>query len=165
VLSPEEAFLMTDTLKGYQDQWNLGWTRQMASKSGTTGAAKVGVHQDAWMMAYNHDIVVGGWAGNTVAGGAGKNISAFGVDTGSTMLKGFINGLPATMNDWYQRPGNMVVKGGEVYLPGTENQVKSCNGGADTKPKDNTGDGTGNLSDFFKNLFNRKRGGRGGGGG
>jgi len=72
VISPAEAYLMTDTLKAYQNQWNLGWKQQMASKSGTSGATQLGVHQDAWMMAYNHDLVIGGWAGNTGANGGGR---------------------------------------------------------------------------------------------
>ena len=134
VLSPQEAYLMTDTLKAYQDQWHLGWGRQMASKSGTTGAAKVGVHQDAWMMSYNQDVVVGGWAGNTEAGGGGQNISAFGVDTGSTMMAEFINGLPADWNHWYAQPGNMASRSGEIYLPGTETASTSCDPRAGEKP-------------------------------
>jgi membrane peptidoglycan carboxypeptidase len=162
VLSSEEAYLMTDTLKAYQDQWNLGWGRQMASKSGTTGAAQVGVHQDAWMMAYNHDIVVGGWAGNTVAGGAGKNISAFGVDTGNTMLAGFINGLPASMNDWYQRPANLTVSGGELYLPGSDIRGNLC---GHSLPKDNGNGDNGSLNDILNKILGRKHVGRGGGGG
>ena len=133
VLSPAEAYLLTDTLKAYQGQWNLGWKQQMASKSGTSGAAKVGVHQDAWMMAYNHDLVVGGWAGNTGANGAGSPISAFGVDTGSTMLADFINNLPSGLNHWYQQPTGLTSKNGELYLTGTENLSGGCsrrNGGS-----------------------------------
>ncbi|HXA42226.1 MAG TPA: transglycosylase domain-containing protein [Candidatus Solibacter sp.] len=128
VLSAAEAYLMTDTLKAYQNQWNLGWKQQMASKSGTSGASQIGVHQDAWMMAYNSNIVVGGWTGNTGANGAGNPISAFGVTTGSTMLADFINGLPAGYNQWYQQPSGLVSRGGELYLPGTENLNNSCLG-------------------------------------
>jgi len=122
VLSPAEAFLITDTLKAYQNQWSLGWSRQMASKSGTTGGSQTGVHPDAWMMAYNPDIVVGAWAGNTGPNGAGKPISAFGTNVGSSVLREFINGLPANMRDWYQRPPGITQgKSGEIYLAGTEN--------------------------------------------
>ena len=126
VLTPAEAYLMTDTLKAYQTQWGLGWKRQMAGKSGTTGGATVGLHSDAWMMAYNRDIVVGAWAGNTGADGRSSTISAFGVNTGETTLAGFINGLPANLNHWYQEPAGLVQKGGELYLPGTENQQQGC---------------------------------------
>jgi membrane peptidoglycan carboxypeptidase len=123
VLSPAEAYLMTDVLKDYPGRWGLGWTRQMAGKSGTSGSSQQGVHQDAWMMAYNRDIVVGSWAGNTGAGGGGHAISSFGVDTGSTVLADFINGLPADWNHWYTRPDGLVDgPGGELFLPGTENQ-------------------------------------------
>jgi membrane peptidoglycan carboxypeptidase len=121
VLSPSEAYLMTDVLKGYQSQWGLGWGRQMAGKSGTTGGSALGVHSDAWMMAYNRDIVVGGWAGNTGQNGAGRAISAFGVNTGETLLASFINALPADWNHWYQKPADLVARNGELYLPGTQN--------------------------------------------
>ena len=128
-----DAYLITDVLKDYQSVWHLGWRRQMAGKSGTTGGAVVGVHRDAWMMAYNPDIVIGAWAGNTapntVNGGAGKNISSFGTDVGTTILGPFINGLPGSMKDWYRRPDGIVSGGGcpgtdsgdEIYLAGTEN--------------------------------------------
>ncbi|HEY8740533.1 MAG TPA: transglycosylase domain-containing protein [Candidatus Dormibacteraeota bacterium] len=151
VLSPAEAYLMTDVLKGYQNQWQLGWQRQMAGKSGTTGGSAVGVHPDAWMMAYNKDIVVGAWAGNTGAGGAGHPMSAFGINTGETTLAAFINGLPADWNHWYKQPSDLVSKGGELYLSGTQN-TPSCQqsapapapshgggGGGGGKPKDHGG--------------------------
>jgi membrane peptidoglycan carboxypeptidase len=162
VLSPAEAYLLTDTLKAYQGQWSLGWKTQMASKSGTSGASQIGVHQDAWMMAYNHDIVVGGWAGNTGAGGAGNPISAFGVETGSTMLADFINNLPAGMNHWYQQPSGLVSRGGELYLPGTENLAGGCSGNS------GSGNGEGNGGGGRQRERGRPTptpGGDGGGGG
>jgi membrane peptidoglycan carboxypeptidase len=131
VLSPAEAYLITDTLKAYQDQWNLGWKQQMASKSGTSGASDLGVHQDAWMMAYNRDLVIGGWAGNTGANGAGNAISAFGVNTGSSMLAAFINTLPTGLDHWYQQPPGLVASHGGLFLPGTENVNNSCSGGGE----------------------------------
>ena len=66
----------------------------MASKSGTSGGNQVGVHPDAWMMAYNPDIVVGAWGGNTGPNGAGKPVRAFGTNVGSTILREFVNSLP-----------------------------------------------------------------------
>jgi membrane peptidoglycan carboxypeptidase len=139
VLTPAEAYLITDTLKDYQNQWSLGWNRQMASKSGTTGGSQTGVHKDAWMMAYNPDIVVGAWGGNTQANGAGTAISAFGVNVGSTMLREFINGLPSNMHDWYSRPSGIVDGKGcpgqsdqhEIFLDGTQNGV-DCSGATPT---------------------------------
>ena len=156
VLTPAEAYLLTDTLKGYQGQWNLGWKLQMASKSGTSGASQVGVHQDAWMMAYNHDLVIGGWAGNTGANGVGSPISAFGVETGSTMLADFINNLPAGLNHWYQQPSGLVSKGGELFLPGTENLPGGCS---------RNGNGNGNGEGGRQGGPTPAPGGDGGGGG
>jgi membrane peptidoglycan carboxypeptidase len=98
----------------------------MAGKSGTSGGAARGVHPDAWMMAYNKDIVVGTWAGNTGANGAGRPTSAFGVNAGETILAGFINGLPAEWNHWYQKPADVVAKGPEIYLAGTQDMPGGC---------------------------------------
>src|SRR5438067_1866018 len=60
VLTPAEAFLMTDVLKNYQNTWRFGWNRQMASKTGTSDNGKGGI-QDSWIMAYNPDIDAGVW--------------------------------------------------------------------------------------------------------
>lgn len=141
VLTPAESYLMTDVLKHYQDQWNLGWQRQMAGKSGTSGGSANGVHPDAWMMAYNKDMVVGSWAGNTGANGAGNPTTAFGVNTGETILAGFINGLPTDMNHWYQRPAGLVDRGGEIYLTGTE-KMPDCSSSTPAE-----GDGGGKKKD------------------
>jgi membrane peptidoglycan carboxypeptidase len=125
VFSPAEGFLITDVLKDYQNQWGLGWNRQMASKSGTSGGTQVGVHPDAWMMAYNPAIVVGTWAGNTGADGQGRPTSAFGVNVGSTALAAFINSLPREYTRWYQRPEGIVQskRSNEIFLGGTENST------------------------------------------
>jgi membrane peptidoglycan carboxypeptidase len=130
VVSPEEAYLITDVLKGYQQAWNLGWDRQMAGKSGTSGASQVGVHQDAWMMAYNPDIVVGAWTGNTTAGGGGTSISAFGTETGQKLLAEFINHLPSQWSHWYQQPSGLLSHG-ELFLQGTQSLSNACAGGGD----------------------------------
>jgi penicillin-binding protein 2D len=127
-LTPAEAYLVTDTLKGYPQQWSLGWRRTMAGKSGTTGGSATGVHGDAWMMAYNPNIVVGTWAGNTGANGGGGSISAFGTEVGQQVLAPFINGLPSNMRDWYKQPDGIVSgtgcagrsSGREIFLAGTE---------------------------------------------
>src|SRR5579884_2354294 len=133
VLTPAEAYLITDTLKDYQRVWELGWNRQMAGKSGTTGGSATGVHRDAWMMAYNPDIVVGAWAGHTQPPGVNANdsISTFGTQVGQTILRTFINGLPGTMRDWYHQPAGIVRGsgcpgqrgGGEIFLAGTQEDV------------------------------------------
>ena len=143
-ITAAEAYLITDVLKDYNKTWGLGWKKSMAGKSGTTGANDE-FHRDAWMMAYNPDIVVGAWAGNTspnnVNGGDGYcpasqprcaspgAISAFGTETGTVILGPFINGLPSSMGDWYKRPDGIVNgsgcsgSGGEIYLAGTQSGV------------------------------------------
>jgi membrane peptidoglycan carboxypeptidase len=125
VLSAAETYLVTDVLKDYQNQWRLGWNRQLASKSGTSGGTQVGVHPDAWMMAYNPRIVVGAWAGNTGPDGHGQPTSAFGVNVGSSILAGFVNSLPREYSAWYQRPAGIVQgkRSGEIFLSGTENSA------------------------------------------
>ena len=154
VLAPEEAYLVTDVLKGYQSQWGLGWQRQMAGKSGTSGSDGTGI-RDAWMMAYNPDIVVGAWAGNTSAGG-GTAITTYGVDTGRSMLGPFINSLEPGWNHWYTQPRNLVARRGELYLAGTD-QPDPCgrNSFSDTP----SSPGAGSPRD------KKRRGGGGGGGG
>jgi len=47
VLTPAEAFLMSDVLKDYQNTWNFGWNRQMASKTGTSDNGHGGI-PDSW---------------------------------------------------------------------------------------------------------------------
>ena len=138
VMTPAESYLITDVLKGYSAFWHLGWKRQMAGKSGTTGGNSTGKHRDAWMMAYNPNIVVGAWAGHSLSGadGAGSgndSISAFGTEVGQYILAPFINGLPNNMSDWYKRPDGIVTGSGcpggdhpggsELFLAGTQNGV------------------------------------------
>src|SRR5207249_2394953 len=107
VLTPAEAFLMTDVLKHYQNTWSFGWNRQMASKTGTSDNGKGGI-PDSWIMAYNPDIVVGVWIGNTAPNGGGGLIRAYGENVGLTIMKRFVNGLPTSMRAWYQRPPGVV---------------------------------------------------------
>jgi membrane peptidoglycan carboxypeptidase len=124
VVTPAESYLVTDVLKDYQRVWGLGWNRQMAAKSGTTGS-QTGVHPDAWMMAYSPDVVVGAWAGNTAADGKGAPTAAFGTDVGRTIEARFVNGLPRDYSHFYSRPAGLVQgHGGELFLPGTQN--RSC---------------------------------------
>ena len=104
--------------------------RQMAGKSGTTSGADTGSsHKDAWMMAYNPDIVVGAWAGNTQAGSGGKTITTFGTQVGQRVLAPFINGLPASMKDWYSQPPGIVTGfgcsggGRDIYLSNSQQGI------------------------------------------
>jgi penicillin-binding protein 1A len=124
VVTPAQSYLITHVLQDYQRQWGLGWNRQMAAKSGTSGS-QTGVHPDAWMMAYSPDVVVGAWAGNTGADGGSTPTAAFGTDVGRTIEARFINGLPRDYSHWYSRPGGLVqAHGGQLFLPGTQN--RSC---------------------------------------
>src|SRR5262249_19205790 len=86
VLTPAEAYLMTGVLRDYQYQWGFGWNRQMASKTGTSDNGKGGI-PDSWIMAYNPDIVVGVWVGNTGPNGKGGLIRAFGENVGLTIMR------------------------------------------------------------------------------
>ncbi|OLB87157.1 MAG: hypothetical protein E6I81_02225 [Chloroflexi bacterium] len=121
VLSPAEAFLMSDVLKNYQNTWHFGWNRQMASKTGTSDNGKGGI-PDSWIMAYNPDIVVGVWVGNTAPNGGGGLIRAYGENVGLTIMKRFVNALPSGMHDWYARPAGVVQGCGsdtqDPFLPG-----------------------------------------------
>ena len=147
ILSAAEAFLVTDVLKDYNRQWNLGWQKPMAGKSGTTGGSETGVHKDAWMMAYNAKIVVGAWAGNTAANGAGTSIQTFGTEVGQTTLAEFINSLPAEYTGMPTRPDGLVDgkgcpgqedAGHELFLPGTEKL--SCNSTPSPSPSPSPSD-------------------------
>ena len=121
VLTPAQAYLMTWILKDYQKTWNFPWNHQMASKTGTTGASTK-APTDAWIMAYNPDIVVGSWVGNTGANGQGGSITTYGEAVADNLLSQFINGLPAGYSDWYSQPPGLVAgkHGGDPLLPGTE---------------------------------------------
>ncbi|HZQ49075.1 MAG TPA: transglycosylase domain-containing protein [Candidatus Dormibacteraeota bacterium] len=125
VITPAESYLITDVLKHYQYQWGFGWNRQMASKTGTSDNGN-GQIPDSWVMAYNPDIAIGTWVGNTGANGKGGFINAFGESVGSSLLAYFVNGLPGNMRDWYTQPSGIVkgCGGDEIFLQGTQNQ---CN--------------------------------------
>ncbi len=128
--------VVRDTLKDYARQWNLGWGRPMAGKSGTSGGSQVGVHPDSWMLAYSPDIVVGAWAGNTGANGGGQSTSAFGTDVGSTISNQFVNNLPRDYGRWYSQPSGIAkTRSGEIALVGTENMCGGAAAGGSEKDK------------------------------
>src|SRR3989441_1326770 len=86
VISAQEAYLITDILKDYSSQWNLGWNKPFAGKSGTTNN-----YRDAWMMAYSPNLVIGAWVGHTADAGNQDMIGVYGSMVGSSVLKDFIN--------------------------------------------------------------------------
>ena len=139
VLSPAEAYLITNILKDYQNQWHLGWNKQMAAKTGTTGASSDQT-RDAWILAYNGKIAAGTWVGNTQANGAGGTIKAYGELVGDTTMRYFVNGLPADYNGFISRPDGLVdgkaCDGStDIFLQGTEHM--SC-AGAEPSPSPTT---------------------------
>jgi len=85
VISAQEAYLITYILKDYSTQWNLGWNKPFAGKSGTTNN-----YRDAWMMAYSPNLVIGAWVGHTGPGNQDMN-GVYGSMVGSSVLKDFIN--------------------------------------------------------------------------
>jgi membrane peptidoglycan carboxypeptidase len=133
VLDPAAVYLITDVLKDYQNQWGFGWNRQMASKTGTSDNGKGGI-PDSWIMAYNPDIVIGVWVGNTAPNGGGGVITAFGESVGSTIMARFVNALPQTMRDWYKQPPGIVhgcgAQAQEIFLKGTQ----GCTPGTPSTP-------------------------------
>ena len=130
VLTPAEAYLITDILKDYQNQWHLGWNKQMYTKTGTTGATS-NQTRDAWILAYNAKIAVGTWVGNTAANGGGGNINAYGELVGDTTMRYFVNGLPAEYTGVIARPSGIVDGKAcdgfpDIFLSGSEHI--DCNG-------------------------------------
>ena len=126
LVTPAESYLITDVLKHYQYQWGFDWNRQMASKTGTSDNGH-GQIPDSWIMAYNPNIVIGSWVGNTAPNGGGGYLTAFGGDVGHTLMAYFVNGLPNNMRSWYTQPSGLVhgCSGHELLLPGTENLCPS----------------------------------------
>ena len=98
----------------------------MASKTGTSDNGH-GQIPDSWIMAYNPNIVIGSWVGNTAPNGGGGYLTAFGGDVGHTLMAYFVNGLPNNMRSWYSQPPGLVhgCSGNELLLPGTENLCAS----------------------------------------
>ena len=146
VMSPAEAYLMTYMLKDYQKVWNFPWNRQMAAKTGTTGAS-VQKPTDAWVMAYNPDIVLGTWVGHTGADGKGGTITSYGEAVADNLTAQFVNGLPAGYGDWYQRPAQGLVvnrQTGDPLLPGTETLPSCYGGGGAPGGEPGKGKGSGN---------------------
>jgi membrane peptidoglycan carboxypeptidase len=105
VLTPQEAYLITDILKDYSSVWNLGWNKPFAGKSGTTND-----YHDAWMMAYAPNLVIGAWVGHTGPGDQNMH-GVFGTMVGSSVIRDFINNGLSQANfkvESFQRPSGLV---------------------------------------------------------
>ena len=108
------AFIINDILKNYNDEWGLGFDRQMAAKSGTTniqnadGSISTG---DGWLMVYNPDVVIASWAGHTsndpTHGSATRNF--YGVDEGTTIVSPFLRSMKDRWHDKFVQPSNVTV--------------------------------------------------------
>jgi membrane peptidoglycan carboxypeptidase len=130
VMTPAEAYLLTDILKRYPDQWHFGWRyRSFAAKTGTSGAN--GVSKDSWIMAYNSAIVAGAWVGNTGADGRNGNVTTYGELVADSLMRYFIAGLPPEYDRAINRPDGLVDVRGcdgtpDIALP--EASRLSCSG-------------------------------------
>jgi membrane peptidoglycan carboxypeptidase len=105
VISAQEAYLITYILNDYSTQWNLGWNKPFAGKSGTTNN-----YRDAWMMAYSPNLVIGAWVGHTGPGNQDMN-GVYGSMVGSSVVRDFINnGLTqAHFNvETFKRPDGLI---------------------------------------------------------
>src|SRR5260370_19082947 len=74
-------------------------------------------------MAYNPDVVVGVWVGNTAPNGGGGTIRAFGESVGQTIMKRFVNALPRSMRDWYSTPSGIAHGGAasqQIFFSGPQ---------------------------------------------
>jgi len=102
----------------------------MEAKTGTTGATS-NQTRDAWILAYNANITAGAWVGNTGANGAGGNINAYGELVGDTIMRYFVNGLPAEYTGTIKRPDGIVDGKAcdgtpDIFLAGSEHMP--CSG-------------------------------------
>jgi membrane peptidoglycan carboxypeptidase len=107
VVDAAPTYIINDILKGYNKQWNLGFDRPLAAKSGTTN---VGTSTgDGWLMAYNPDVVIAAWAGHTSndpkAGNATKGF--FGVSLGDTIIDPFLKANASRWKSDFTKPGNI----------------------------------------------------------
>jgi membrane peptidoglycan carboxypeptidase len=137
VASAQETYLIDYILKDYPRQWDLGWNKPFAGKSGTTNNFR-----DAWMMAYAPNLVIGTWMGHTGPGNQDMD-GVYGSMVGSSVLKDFINNGLSQANyavESFTRPSGLmqggacagpngqsrstssvtVFHGPELYLPGTQ---------------------------------------------
>lgn len=91
VMTPSEAWSITNILRGYPRFWHLGIKWDTAGKSGTTDN-----FVDAWYMSYTPDWVVATWAGHTDGNNpaeVGMN-DVFGTTEAQYIAVPFINSLP-----------------------------------------------------------------------
>ena len=131
VMTAQQACTVTGILRGYPQQWGLGFNRPTAGKSGTTDG-----FVDAWYMSYTPDWVVATWVGHTDAGHPEEigMQGVYGTDAGRAVTVPFVNGLPSGGTPFACAPWRPA--GGDCHGPG-----KGC--GGDRKHGDGGGNGQG----------------------
>jgi membrane peptidoglycan carboxypeptidase len=104
VVDAAPAFIVNDVLRGYNKQWNLGFDRPLAAKSGTTNIGSA--TGDGWLMSYNPDVVIATWAGHTsddpTAGNATRNF--FGVNLAQPVVDVFLRSMPGRWKSDFTKP-------------------------------------------------------------
>jgi penicillin-binding protein 1A len=90
VMTPQQAWAITDILRSYQHYWNLPIKWDTAGKSGTTDN-----FVDAWYMDYTPSWVIATWAGRTEANNPAElgMDGVFGTTEGRAIAVPFINSL------------------------------------------------------------------------
>jgi penicillin-binding protein 1A len=104
VMDAAPTYIVNDILKGYNKQWNMGFDRTLASKSGTTNVGSG--TGDGWLMSYNPEVVIAAWAGHT---SPDKTVTAatrsfFGVNLAQAMVVPFLKSLPGRWNKDFDKP-------------------------------------------------------------
>jgi membrane peptidoglycan carboxypeptidase len=91
VIDAAPVYIVNNVLLGYDAEWHVGFDRKMAAKSGTTNVGDC-CTGDAWLMAYNPDLVLTAWAGRTSNDKtkSGQTFGLFGVDAGKAILAPFL---------------------------------------------------------------------------
>jgi membrane peptidoglycan carboxypeptidase len=90
VMTPAQAWSITNILRNYARTWNLPFKWETAGKSGTTDN-----FVDAWYMTYTPDWVVATWAGHTDSQNPAEigMDQVFGTTTGKYIAVPFVNSL------------------------------------------------------------------------
>jgi len=147
VLKPEEAFLVTNLLKGVVTRGTGGYARSLgricAGKTGTTNDCS-----DAWFIGYTPDIVCGVWVGYDTQRSLGPN--ATGGRVACPIWTEFMRlALKGTPNTDFVRPDTIVdveidAATGLPAGPRTERKyTESFIAGTEPQPADDTGVSTG----------------------
>ena len=114
VMTPAQAYAITDILQHYASQWHISMDRPVASKSGTTNN-----FVDAWYLAYNPDWVVAAWVGNTSGSNPAEQPmqGVWGVDVGTYISAPFIDGSPLSRTGFTPPPGYALACGSACSAP------------------------------------------------